>query len=177
MKRPTALILAAALLAALPGCDAGLPDDVAARDYVHREARFALDVPQGWRVRESRGVVTTFLLAPESAEGRANVTVGVEAAGGFSTASGLARVADRRLGRLESMRHLGSEERTLADGTKAVATTFEHRAAGEAVRQRQLVVLAGGQAYTVTATAAPPEAFAEYEPAFEKVFRSFRAAW
>ncbi|MFO8012261.1 MAG: PsbP-related protein [Phycisphaerae bacterium] len=177
MHRTAALILAVALLAALPGCDVGLPDDVAARDYVHREARFALDVPQGWQVRESRGAVTAFVLAPESADGRANVTVTVESAGRFSTAGALARAADRRLGRLTGITHHGSEERTLADGTETVVTTFEHRAAGDAVRQQQLYVLAGGKAYTVTATAAPPEAFAAYEPAFEKVFRSFRAAW
>jgi len=176
MKR-IALILALTVLAALPGCDVGLPADVAARDYVHRQARFAMDLPEGWRVRESRGAVTLFVLAPESASGQANVTVTVEPAGRFSTAGALAHAADRRLGRLTGLTHLGHEERTLADGTKAVVTTFEHRAVGEAVRQQQMRVLAGGQAYTVTATAAPPESFADHEAAFENVFRSFRAAW
>lgn len=177
MKPLAVLILAAVLLAALPGCGMGLPEDVADRDYVHREARFAMDLPDGWRVRESRGAVTTFVLAPESTPGRATVTVTVDAADRFSTAGALARAADRRLGRLAGITHLGHEERTLADGTEAVVTTFEHRAAGKAVRQRQLIVLAGGQAYTVTATAAPPETFADREAAFEIVFRSFRAAW
>jgi hypothetical protein len=101
----------------------------------------------------------------------------VDAADRFSTAGALARAADRRLGRLAGITHLGHEERTLADGTEAVVTTFEHRAAGKAVRQRQMYVRAGGQAFTLTATAAPPDTFAEHEPAFEIVFRSFRAGW
>ncbi len=177
MQRTVAPILAAVLLAALPGCNMGLPEEVAACDYVHREARFAMDLPDGWRVRESRGTVTAFVLAPASAPGRANLTVTVDAAREFSTAGALARAADRRLGRLTGITHHGSEERTLPDGTETVLTTIEHRAAGKAVRQRQMIVLAGGRAYTVTATAAPPETFADHEAAFEIVFRSFRAAW
>jgi len=176
MKR-MALILTVAFLATLPGCGVGLPEEVAARDYIDRKARFAMDVPEGWRVRESRGAVTVFVLAPESPQGRANVTVTVESGSRFSTSAALARAAEQRLGCLAGITHLGTEERTLADGTQAVAATFQHMAAGEAVRQRQLYVLAGGQAYTVTATAAPPETFAEREEAFEIVFRSFRAAW
>jgi len=177
MNRLTALILAVALLAALAGCDAGLPEEVADCDYVHREARFAMNLPQGWRVRESRGPVTTFVLAPGSAPGRANVTVTIEPAGRFPTAAALARTAGERLGRLEGLKRLGTEARTLADGTRAVTATFEHAAAGEPVRQRQMYLVAGGQAFTVTATAAPPETFADREDAFEIVFRSFRAAW
>jgi len=177
MKRIAALILAAALPAALPGCDAGLPEEVAGCDYVHRQARFAMDVPDGWRVRESRGAVTVFVLAPASAPGRANVTVAIEPAGRFPTAEALARTAAQRLRRLEGLKRLGTDERTLADGTRALTATFEHTSAGAVVRQRQMYVLAGGQAFTVTATAAPPETFAEHEEAFEIVFRSFRAAW
>jgi predicted Zn-dependent protease len=177
MKPLAVLILAAVLLAALAGCDVGLPEEVAARDYVHRKARFALDVPEGWRVRESRGAVTAFVLAPASAPGSANVTVTVERAGRYPTAGAVARAASDRLGGLEGIRHLDAGERTLADGTEAATATFEHRAAGEAVRQRQMYVLAGGQAFTLTATAAPPETFAEHEPAFEIVFGSFRAGW
>ena len=173
----TAFILTAALLAALPGCDVGLPEGVAACDYVHREARFAMDLPQGWRVRESRGPVTVFVLAPESARSRANVAVAIEPAHRFPTTVALARTAGGRLGRLEGLKRLGTDERTLADGTEAVTATFEHAAAGEPVRQRQMYVLAGRRAFTVTATAAPPETFAEYEDAFERVFRSFRVAW
>ncbi|MEA3367375.1 MAG: DcrB-related protein [Planctomycetota bacterium] len=171
------LILAAALLAALPGCDAGLPEEVAGCDYIHRQARFAMDVPRGWRVRESRGAVTVFVLAPASAPGRANVTVAIEPAGRFPTAEALARTAAQRLRRLEGLKRLGTDKRTLADGTRALIATFEHTSAGAVVRQRQMYLVAGGQAFTVTATAAPPETFSEHEEAFEIVLRSFRAGW
>jgi len=136
-----------------------------------------MDVPEGWRVQESRGVVRAFVLAPEPAPGRANVTVTVEPAGRVFTLQALADASAQRLRGLEGITYLGTGERTLADGTKAAIADFEHTMAGEPVRQRQMYVLAGGQAYTVTATAAPPETFAEHEEAFEIVFRSFRAGW
>lgn len=177
MKRTTALILAAAFLAALPGCDAGLPEEVAACNYVNCERHFAMNVPDGWRVRESRGVVSMFAVAPEAATGQANVTVAIEPAGRFRDPEALARFNRQRTGRLAGLKRLEPGERTLADGHKAIVATFEHTATGTAVRQQQLVVLAGGEAFTVTATAAPPEAFDTYRDAFEIVFRSFRAAW
>ncbi len=177
MHRRAALILAVAALAALPGCDVGLPNDVADCDYVHRKARFAMDVPEGWRVQESRGVVRAFVLAPDPAPGRANVTVAMEPGDRYPTAEALARTAAQRLGRLEGLKPLGTGERVLADGTRALTADVEHSGAGSAVRQRQMYLLAGGQAFTLTATAAPPETFADREAAFEMVFRSFRAGW
>ena len=177
VKRTAALILAALWLAALPGCNMGLPDEVAACDYAHRNRRFAMNVPAGWHVQESRGVVSAFVVAPDGGAGRANVTVTVEPAGRFRDIEALARFNRQRTGRLPGLQRLETGRRTLADGHEAALATFEHAATGEAVRQQQLCVLADGLAYTVTATAAPPEAFEAYRDAFEIVFRSFRAAW
>ena len=172
-----AAILAAVGLAGLSGCGAGLPDDVAACDYVSREHRFALDVPEGWQVRESRGAACLFLAPPGPLPPGAGVIVTVESAGPIQTLDELVQVDLLRVQALRGYTHLDEGERTLADGHKAATLTFEHSATGERVRQRQLMVLAGGQAYTVTATATPPEAFADRADAFEIVFRSFRAAW
>jgi hypothetical protein len=177
---PAAVLLAALLaatIAALSGCGAGLPDDVAGRDYVNREFRFAMDVPDGWRVRESRGVVSVFAVDPAGGAGEANVTVAVEPAHDIQTLAALAEYQDRQTDRLRGIERLGSGERTLAGGLHAATATFQHQDAGTPVRQEQVYLLAGGRAYTITATAAPPQAFDAHADAFEIVFRSFRAAW
>jgi len=172
-----AAILAAVGLAGLSGCGAGLPDDAASCDYVSREHRFALDVPEGWQERESRGAACLFLAPPGASPPGAGVVVTVDPAGPIQTLDELVQVERLRVQALRGYTLLDESRRTLADGRTAATLTFEHSATGERVRQQQLVVLAGGQAYTVTATAIPPAAFADHQAAFEIVFRSFRAAW
>jgi len=177
MRRLAAAILAAVSLAGVAGCGAGLPDEVAARDYVSREHRFALNVPAGWQVRESRGPTCLFLLPPGASPPGASITVTVEAAGLVQTLDELVQVDLLRLQALPGYALLDRGERTLADGHTAAVLTFEHSATGQRVRQRQLTVLAGGHVYTMTATATPPETFADRADVFEIVFHSFRLAW
>jgi len=178
MSRVAAAILAAVTLAAVPGCGAGLPDEVASCDYVSREHRFALDVPAGWQVRESRGPTCLFLAPPGASPPGASVTVTVGRPDSpVQTLNERVQVDLLRVQALPGYTHLDEGERTLTDGHTAAVLTFEHSVADRRVRQRQLTVLAGGQVYTVTATAAPPETFAERADAFEIVFHSFRSAW
>jgi len=169
--------LAAVLPAAAGGCDAGLPPEVAGRSYVDRRLHLALDVPAGWRLRESRGPVQVFLTAPPEGAGGAAVTVAVQKAAASLTAAELARLAAADLQRLPGLVRVATGERRLADGRTVPTAVFEHRAAGRPVRCEQVYLVAGGRAYVVTAAAAPPEAFSRYREAFETVFRSLRAGW
>lgn len=178
--RPTRSILIAGLaaLAAIAGCDTGLPPEVARLGFVERELKFALDVPAGWTCRESRGTVAVILTAPGAEDAaHPNVVVAVAPAGGLLTADDLAAASRDSLRALEGFREVSEEPRKLADGHDARVLTFDHAALGAAVRQRQLYAVAGHRAYTVTATAPSPEAFEAHQADFETVLGSFRAAW
>ena len=178
MKHGPTMLFAGLLVAALGGCNRDLPANVAALGYVNRECRFAMNVPDGWTVRESRGTIVAVATAPVAAgEGTANVTVVVDPAPGLASLDELVRTNRGQTAAMRGFRLIAEEPRTLADGRQAQAVTFEQAAIGQVVRQRQLYVLAADRAYTVTATASPPEAFAGREADFETVLRSFRAGW
>lgn len=178
--RPSRFVLIAGLLAlaAVEGCDTGLPPEVARLGFVERELKFALDVPAGWTYRESRGTVAVVLTAPGAEDAaHPNVVVVVTPAGGLLTADDLAAAGRDSLQTLKGFREISDEPRKLADGRDARVLTFDHAALGSPVRQRQLYAVAGGRAYTVTATAPSPEAFEAHQADFETVLGSFRAAW
>ena len=178
MKHGPTMLLAGLLVASLGGCNRDLPADVAALGYVNRECRFAMNVPEGWTVRESRSTIVAVATAPAATgEGTANVTVVVDPAPGLASLDELVRTNRGQTAAMRGFRPIAEEPRTLADGRQAQAVTFEQAAIGQVVRQRQLYVLAADRAYTVTATASPPEAFAGHEADFETVLGSFRAGW
>jgi hypothetical protein len=176
---PGRAILPVVMLAALAlgGCNTGLPPEVAGLGYVDRELKFALNVPAGWTVRESRGTAAVILAAPGGTdETRPNVTVVVAPAVGPLALPELVSGNRDRLKALIGASLGADEPRTLADGHEAMALTFDHAALEKPVRQRQMYVVAAGRAYTVTATASP-QTFDAHQAEFETVFRSFRAAW
>ncbi len=162
---------------ALGGCSIGLPPEVAGLGYVDREQKFAMNVPPGWTLRESRGTASVILTAPGGTdETRPSITVVVAPVVGPLALAELVSGNRDRLKVLQGIRFGDDEPRTLADGHEAVALTLEHAALGKPVRQRQMYVVAAGRAYTVTATASP-QTFDAHQAEFETVFRSFRAAW
>lgn len=174
-----ALALAAAAAAVAGGCDVGLPPDVAARKFVQRDLKFALDVPHGWSTRESAGPVAFFATAPEADGGvTATVTVAVEPEppGMMGSVTAVAIVYRRDLEALPGLKVFDDAPRRMSDGRDAWVMTLEHAALGRPVRQRQLTLLAHGQAYTVTVTASP-EAWERREAELESVLGSFRAGW
>jgi hypothetical protein len=174
--RPSlALALFAAL--ALAGCTAGLPEEVAKCGYVNRDKRFALDVPPGWTVRETAGTTAVLLLAPGRSDvGRPNVNVTVVREGGTLRLEHFAVECVNSLGRLPGFELISQGPTATAALQTAYLATFRESSAGTPVMQRQLYLVAGDRGYIVSA-AARPEAFADYEDAFDLCFRSFRAGW
>ena len=146
------------------------------RTYSNPSLNFSLTVPEGWTVRDTSGPVALVVTGPAADDGsRPNVNVVVEPSA--ATLDEFARQT------LESLQHTYKDKgfKLIAEGPQGdrrkaphVYATFEESATGRTVKQRQLYVIGNGRAYTVTATATP-ETFAEYEPEFEAVFRSFRA--
>jgi len=177
MLKPLRHLLAAALLAAVGGCTAVLPPDVADLDVVDCANRFAMNVPPGWTVRQAGGSTAAILLGPESPDGvRPNLNVVVEPAAITATLEQVIQSNRRRLEELQGFVLVASSPRALADGRRAHLITFEHNAFGRPLRQQQLIVLAHGKIYTLTATTSP-EDFAADPMRFETVWRSFRAGW
>ena len=186
MLKPPRHLLAAALLAAVGvvGCTTGLPPDVADLNVVDVANRFALNVPPGWTVRQVGGSTAAILLGPEPAcpvgrspDGvRPNLNVVVEPTAVTATLEQVVQSNRRRLEEFRGFTLLDFSPRALADGRRAHLITFEHNAFGRPLRQQQLVVLARGKIYTLTATTSP-EDFAANQPRFETVWRSFRAGW
>ena len=172
-------ILLGALLAtiAFAGCATGLPEDVAKLGYVSRDNRFAMDVPPGWKVRESGGPAAVIVRKP-AAEGRDTPNIDVVAENHLAGAplAEWVRLSKSHLADLPGFKLISEGPATTADGRQAWTITFRQDALGRPVQQRQLYVLAAERAYIVTATAAP-ETFAEEEPDFDICFRSFRAGW
>jgi len=166
----------AALALAAAGCATGLPDDVAQRGYVNRKARFAMDVPQGWSVRETTGTAAVILSGPESpAAGRPNVNVVLAPSRDGMTLEDLVQAGRSALEKLPNFKLL-SEGPAEAGRRRAWSVAFEETSTGRPVRQKQLYVVTGGRGYIATA-AALPEGFAAEEPNFDLCFRSFRAGW
>jgi hypothetical protein len=194
-NRVAACVMAAAgvMAAALLGGCGGLPGG--AKTYSNQSLKFSLTVPAGWTIRETTGSTPVFLAGPAAADGsQPNVTVVVGSFGG-----NLDEFVDDTLATYQKLYTNkgfkligGREPRTLANGGKAVAATFEESVIGareksagtpgesahggsdvlRTVRQRQLYVVSGGRTFTVTATATPGT-FAEFEADFEAVFASF----
>ena len=178
MLKPPRHLLAAALLAAVGvgGCTIGLPPDVADLNVIDVANRFALNVPPDWTVRQA-GRTAAILLGPESPDGiRPNLNVVVEPTAVTATLEQVVQSNRRRLEEFRGFTLLDFSPRALADGRRALLITFEHNAFGRPLRQQQLVVLARGKIYTLTATTSP-EDFAANQPRFEIVWRSFRAGW
>jgi hypothetical protein len=168
------------MLAALAaGCTSGLPEDVARLGYVNHLHRFAMNVPAGWKVRESGGLADVYLLAPEGGSAvRANVNVVVEPGRVALTLEELTRSARAQVEALKGFRLVSEGPRSLAGGRKAFAVTFQQSAVDpkRPLQQRQLYVLGDRWSYIVTATAEADD-FAAREADFEAVLQSFRAGW
>jgi len=170
----------AAVLCALlvGGCESELPEDVAKLAYVNRAEHFAMDVPQGWTVRESSGAAVVLVTAPAGeSEVRPNLTVIVRMSGAASLHLGQeVAAAEESLKRLPGFRLISEGPTTIADGRAAWTVTFVQEATGQPLLEKQLYVLGGQRTYIVTATASP-ETFIADEPNFDVCFRSFRVAW
>jgi hypothetical protein len=171
------IFLAALAMAALGGCSVGLPPDVAGLGYVNRPDHFAMDVPPGWRVRESTGPVPLTVTRPgPDGPGRPNLNVTVLAGWDDQPLPALVQSARRGMSRLEGFEPLSEEDFKTAGGRAARLATFRATVDDRPVLVKQMYVAAGSQAYILTASASQ-DAFADEAPAFDVCFRSFRADW
>ncbi len=154
------------------------PEDVARLGYVNRHDRFAMDVPPGWQVREMTGPQPVIVSKPGDPPGAARPCVTVEVIPDWGTVplEMLARSSLAGLDAVPGFRLIGQGPMTTATGQPAWSVTFVLAPTGEPVTERQMLLVAGGKSYAMTAAAAS-DAFAAEEPNFEVCFRSLRAGW
>ncbi|MCX5682597.1 MAG: DcrB-related protein [Planctomycetota bacterium] len=173
MRTRVSIFLAALALA---GCAAELPPEIAKLGYVSSGQKFALDVPQGWSVRETAGPAALIATGPQAATGdRPSVNVTVTPLTDGTTLEEFTQASRTAIDRLPGFK-LISEEAAAAGSRRAWTVTFEESSAGRPVREKQLYVVTGGRGYVLTA-AATPEDFAAQQANFDVCFRSFRAGW
>jgi len=175
--RPAIAAVAVALALLGAGCRAGLPDDVARLDYVDRQHRFAVNLPDGWSRRESADNPFLVVMGPgpdDAVRPSLNVVVLPRQAVGD-----IDEMVARTRSQLETFagfEAVSEETRQLAGGHAARVVTFRQDAFEVPLKQRQMYVIAADRAYTVTATAGA-DTFADNENAFEVCLKSFRVGW
>jgi hypothetical protein len=139
-------------------------------DFLFNEG--ALELPEGW---EDRSVLAlSFPAGSKKPEASFAITRDAAAAGQPT----LAAYVDRQmvdLGRSLTRFDLVERAREMLDGEPAERLEFTWRSPdGATVRQRQTIVrLENGWALTLTCTTQESR-FAQYQPAFEKLIRTFR---
>jgi hypothetical protein len=168
MGRTLALALSLAAVAAQP---AVAQPAVAERGYA---LRFRVDAPAGWEVVRDRGMVRLAVLAPAGPGAfRPNVNVVVEGvAAGTALDAYVARTLDGLASQMPGFRVVEAGPAALG-GRGAYRLVYEHAAAERPLRALVYVVVEGGRAFVLTATA-PLGAFDRYLPAFERVCQSLR---
>jgi hypothetical protein len=176
-RRPVILAMVVLAGLVLAGCSVGLPPDVAKLGYVNRTDHFAMDVPAGWRVRESTSSVPLIISKPGPEDpGRPNVNVTLLASGDDLPLESLVQLGRRGLAKVDGFKLLSEGAYEAAGAVKAWLVTFEADVDGRPVTAEQLYLLGGGRAYMVTAAAARDQ-FAAEQPNFDVCLRSFRAGW
>jgi hypothetical protein len=144
---------------------------------VDAERRFMLQTPAGWTVRQFSGDPCLFVLGPGGpGPGQPSVNVVVATVGPLATLEETVTAARAAAGRLQGYEPLEEGPRTLSGGRRGWAAAFRHQALGPSVTVRQLFVVAGGRAYTVTAAARTAD-FAAREAEFQTCLDSFQAGW
>jgi len=176
MVQPAMWLASVLTLLALAGCSGPSSPAGEAGHYLNLANRFEIQAPPGWTVRESGGTAVVLMTAPSAGEAvRPNLNVIVEDRYAGLTLEELAQQCKAQVAALRGFELLVPEQSiTLADGLRAIVITFRQAATGTPLEQRQMVVVGGGRAYVVTATASP-ETFAAEEKNFDACFRSFRA--
>jgi hypothetical protein len=173
------LACAAALLAA--GCEATPPKEAQGRDIQRPAFGFALDVPQGWAVRDLSGDVVLELYpsaAPAPAETRAitrlrPVIQVVVVDREDMTLEAWADDAIRESQDLQSdLEVVSRTPARLADGREALLVVLKNPRGLEPFVQRLLLAMTGSRAYALMLTTPQPDA-AAIDGAAKKCFDSF----
>ncbi len=192
-----ALLLVSALAG---GCGEAMPPEAEGLDHVRPALRFALDVPDGWTVRELGGDVVLEAVSPVAAEaetppgeslesnpaGRAPGVVvhvvvvereGLSEAGGGDGAKPPAEAwADAAIAEATALRRnmkvVEREEAALADGRPALRLVLENPRGLDVMEQRMLLAVTDRYAYGLMATGTRKR-LAEAEDALAECFETF----
>jgi len=188
--------LAAVLVAAglgPAGCTPSVPPDAQGCDVVRPAFRFALDVPQGWVVRDLGGDVVLEIVATDERRGEtappAETPPEAPASARQRIPSAVVQVtvieregktldawADDMTAELVSLQpDLAVSQRDeveLADGRPALLLTIENPRGVEPLEQRMLLAVTAERAYALIATARQSE-MAVVEPEIQVCFASF----
>jgi hypothetical protein len=191
VRRPAALFPAALVAAALAlaGCEQPVPPEAQACDLVRPALGFALNIPEGWTVRDLGGDVVVEIVAPDAPAGagpaagepaaetrprrpRAVVQVLVVEREGV----GLDQWADEASAEMvEVQPDLAISARDaseLADGREALLLAIENPRGVEPEEQRMLLAVTANRAYALIATASASE-MAAVEPDLDVCLDSF----
>jgi len=192
-----ALLLAAG--AALHGCEPPTPREAQGRDVVRPALRFALDVPDGWTVRDLGGDVVLEIIAPGARPdvGTEEASAGEKAEGEAAPAEGArtqrGQVAVHVLvikregltleewadGAVKAITDLQGDITVarlaptgLADGTRALVLDLENPRGIEPMKQQMLLAVTAERAYALVATGRRSE-MAAAEDALRTCFETF----
>ncbi len=170
------MLAAAAVLTVVAGCTAG-------GGYADPQNRFRLDPPSGWDLHAySSNQPCLVLVGPEAPAGdgtdaepgRPNINIVVLPCQQGWTLTRVLQLHMAEVRGFGGFELVAEADRTLADGTPSREVTFRHAACGPSVTVRQVLAMAAGRVYTVTASART-DRFERVEPVFEACLRSFRA--
>jgi hypothetical protein len=192
-----ALLLVGALAG---GCGEAMPPEAEGLDHVRPALRFALDVPDGWTVRELGGDVVLEAVAPVGAETEPPPDEGVEsnpagrapgvvlhvvvveraglsdAGGGDAVRAAAEAWADAAIAEATELRRnmkvVEREEAALADGRPALRLVLENPRGLDVMEQRMLLAVTDRYAYGLMATGTRKR-LAEAEDALAECFETF----
>ena len=143
------------------------------RDYVSSAHGFGINVPAGWNVQETDGDVVLGLLGPADAEGfRPAVHVLAISRRGYSLEEWAKESMEINRLQYRELTLIRDDEISAPGPSPARIIEFTERTVAGERRQRQLLLVGGGRAYAVLATAMASD-FEKFEPAFKKCFDSF----
>ena len=175
------------------GCTPPVPPDAQGRDVVRPALGFALNVPQGWVVRDLGGDVVLELVATD--EHRSETAPSAETPAGDAATERqripsavvqvtvieregktLDALADDTLAELVSLQPdlavSQRDEAELADGRQALLLTIENPRGVAPLEQRMLLAVTDERAYVLAATVRQSE-MAAVEPEIQVCFDSF----
>ncbi len=192
-----AIVWAAWAGLALSGCGQAVPTGAEGRDVVRPALRFALDVPEGWTVRDLDGDVVLEIVAPPpkaAAQGDETAGPGPASGGGIAVvhvlaidreglpaaddadaAEALEVWADAAVEEASDLRRdlrvVAREETALADGRPALRIVLEDPRGIDVFEQRMLLAVTDRFAYGLLATG-PRPALSAVEDALAACFGS-----
>ncbi|MDP6381182.1 MAG: hypothetical protein QF662_07540, partial [Phycisphaerae bacterium] len=124
------------------------------RDYVSSAHGFGIDVPTGWNVQETDGDVVLGLLGPAGPEGqRPAVHILAVSRGGYTLKQWAKESMEINRLQYRELTLIRNDEISAPGPSPTRIIEFTERTVAGERRQRQLLLVSGGRAYAVLATA------------------------